>query len=46
MKILKYISKVIPFFKSLISKPVSNSKPASNSLLHLMNSEDNDTLFI
>ena len=38
MKILKFISKGIRFFKSLNSKPASDSNKASNSLLHLMNS--------
>ncbi|WP_291099078.1 MULTISPECIES: hypothetical protein [unclassified Flavobacterium] len=46
MKILKYISKAIQFFKSLNSKETSSPNKASNSLLSLMNSEENETLFI
>jgi len=46
MKILKYISKGIRFFKSLNSKTASESNKTSNSLLSLMNSEENDALFI
>ncbi len=46
MKILKYISKGIHFFKSLNSKETSAPNKGSNSLLTLMNSEENETLFI
>jgi hypothetical protein len=46
MKILKYISKGIQFFKNLNSKRTLDSKKASNSLLSLMNSEENVALFI
>jgi hypothetical protein len=46
MKILKYISTAIRFFKSLNSTKTSAPNKGSNSLLALINSEENETLFI
>ncbi len=46
MKILKYISTVVLFFKSLISKKNLTPNKGSSSLLALINSEENVTLFI
>jgi len=46
MKILKYISTAIRFFKSLNSTKTSTPKKGSSSLLSLINSKENETLFI
>ncbi len=46
MKIIKYISTAIRFIKSLNSKEISTPKKESSSLLSLINSKENETLFI
>ncbi len=46
MKILNYISTAIRFFKNLNSKETLAPNTASNSLLSLINSGENETLFI
>jgi hypothetical protein len=46
MKILKYISTALLFLKSLISKKNLTPNKGSNSLLSLINSKENETLFI
>ena len=46
MKMLNYISTAIRFFKSLNSKETSTPNKGTNSLLTLINSEENEMLFI
>ncbi|MFI0491705.1 hypothetical protein [Flavobacterium sp.] len=46
MKILKYISIAIRFLKSINSKETSTPNKGSSSLLSLINSKENEMLFI
>jgi hypothetical protein len=46
MKILKYISTAFRFIKNLNSKETSTPKKGGSTLLSLINSKENETLFI